>query len=493
MPILTPEKGEQEKAFVSRFLANAVASKAFPEEKQRAAIGYAVYRNSLVNDAPAAGPKFLKPSEDDDMNKFIEKFMLDPYTMGEFPNSNERRAIATFLWKDKENSDDVFKEGLLRSMSEPARPKPVQNAADDDEWPRPVTARFILPGLVHYEDLSDGQGSTILVQKPMLDKMLNSFIGKPVVNENHRPVHNRDFNMGNADGIVSKAWYNADDGYYYCDMLVWDPETRKNMESGYSVSCAYVVKEWNNEGGTFSNIPYQREAVDGEYTHMAIVSNPRYEQAHIFNAIKGGCMSILKMIFKGKDEKEQSIDLDTKTSLELGNGKSATIEEMANSYLAAEKLREEEAKKPKDDTLIDLGNGKKISLGDLKKQHAETLANAESSEMKKEHEDGDHKDYKENCGMCSKERKNAEDKEAKEKEEKDRQEAERKNAVERARKETEDAEGRRAAERLDNAARLRRGELGTPSVSTLDDGIQRGKAMFGFHDDLKQPAAPVAK
>ena len=87
-------------------------------------------------------------------------------------------------------------------------------------------------------------------------------------------------------GVVSNVWYNDKDGWYWCDGIIWD-ETAQNLitDKGWSVSCSYDVKLADDAGGTENNIPYDIEFLDGVFTHLAIVDNPRYERANIvFNS-----------------------------------------------------------------------------------------------------------------------------------------------------------------------------------------------------------------
>lgn len=54
---------------------------------------------------------------------------------------------------------------------------------------------------------------------------------------------------------------------------------------GWSVSCAYDYTKADTSGGTENNIPYDIEFLDGEFNHLALVDNPRYEGANIvFNS-----------------------------------------------------------------------------------------------------------------------------------------------------------------------------------------------------------------
>lgn len=109
-------------------------------------------------------------------------------------------------------------------------------------------------------------------------------VGVPVI------INHKDITAKNANdervGVVSNVWFDDKDGWYWCDGVIWD-ETAQNLitNKGWSVSCSYDVKLADDAGGTENNIPYDIEFLDGVFTHLAIVDNPRYERANIvFNS-----------------------------------------------------------------------------------------------------------------------------------------------------------------------------------------------------------------
>lgn len=109
-------------------------------------------------------------------------------------------------------------------------------------------------------------------------------VGVPVI------INHKDLNKENADdervGVVNSVWYDEKDGWYWCDGIIWD-ETAQNLitDKNWSVSCSYDVKTANDEGGSENNIKYDMEFLDGVFTHLALVDNPRYERANIvFNS-----------------------------------------------------------------------------------------------------------------------------------------------------------------------------------------------------------------
>ena len=109
-------------------------------------------------------------------------------------------------------------------------------------------------------------------------------VGVPVI------INHKDITAKNADdervGVVNSVWYDDKDGWYWCDGIIWD-ETAQNLitDQNWSVSCSYDVKTANDEGGSENNIKYDMEFLDGVFTHLALVDNPRYERANIvFNS-----------------------------------------------------------------------------------------------------------------------------------------------------------------------------------------------------------------
>ena len=126
-----------------------------------------------------------------------------------------------------------------------------------------------------------GQYGNALIQKKNLDKFVHTLRNKPVV------INHKD-NIGDDDkvGEVFNVWYNPEDGWYWCDGIITD-KTAQNLieDKKWSVSCSYDFTKYDDKGGTENNIPYDIEFLDGEFSHLAIVDNPRYEGANIvFNS-----------------------------------------------------------------------------------------------------------------------------------------------------------------------------------------------------------------
>lgn len=144
---------------------------------------------------------------------------------------------------------------------------------DDSQKGRPFKSRFIQAGIAGYPK----QFGNVLITKETLDKFVNTLVDKPVI-INHKDEIKKEDEVGK----VTKVWFNSEDGWFWCEGYLTD-ETAINLikDKGWSVSCSYDVLLLDDEGGTENNIKYDKEFLNGKFTHLAIVENPRYERANI--------------------------------------------------------------------------------------------------------------------------------------------------------------------------------------------------------------------
>lgn len=267
--------------------------------------------------------------------------------------------------------------------------------------PESYRAYYIEPGLADYT--AEGIG-VVLVQKPALDAMMSTYVGKPVVNLEHTDLEPEElFNMSVekvkdfADGVIAAAGYDAEKGWYWTDMMIWDEETLKNIKNGFSVSCAYDVTEADEKGGTYHNVPYDEEVLKGEALHMAIVPNPRYEQAWIIKNSKSE-EDNLKIVFKKKDKKapvekktvknmepeKKKDDEETMENMtgyvENEKGEQVPIEELANMYREKMATKNSGKKYNADDEVT--VDGKKMTVREMMSaiEEEEEIENAEPAQ-----------------------------------------------------------------------------------------------------------------
>lgn len=373
------------------------------------------------------------PNSGESEKEFVSRFMSSTEAISDYPDEKQRSAVAY----------SMFKHRISLNNSE--------------DWPKAYSCKFIEPGLVHYNEENIG---TVLVKKEALDKMAQSFVGKPVINEIHKEVDPGFYESGEADGIVTKVYFNQTDGWYWAEFLVWDPATMMNCENkAYSVSCAYNISQADDRQGVHNNIPYTQEVIDGAYTHLAVVANPRYEGARIiYNSKGGGHMKFLKFwkSKKEKDEVKNASEVNIENAMVNVDGKEVAVKELIAVHNATE------GKKPEmlsEETVIEL-DGKEMPLKNLMDTYRK-VKNAEDEDKKK-----------------ADEAKNAE-------EEKKKKAEEAKNAEEADKKKKEDemknAKGEENFEALENAARGR-GEPQQPQIMSRRQMALEGAKRYGKKD-----------
>lgn len=231
-------------------------------------------------------------------------------------------------------------------------------------------AYYIEPGLADYS--AEGIG-LVLVQKPALDKMAPTFVGKPIVNFSHTDLEPEElFDLDPeeiekfADGVIGNQGIDDETGWYWADMLVWDDETQHNIDvNGFTVSCAYDVTH-SLSGGTYHNVQYDSEVSDGVYKHMAIVDNPRYEGAWVIQNSKSKEDAVFK-----KNRRNNEMDEPKEESMDNGyeeegyvmreDGSKMSMNELVNKY---REMKSSEGKMYNADDIINV-DGEDVSVRDM--------------------------------------------------------------------------------------------------------------------------------
>jgi hypothetical protein len=323
------------------------------------------------------------------------------------------------------------------------------------EMPKIYYCRHFQAGIVGYQD------ETVLVDTDAIINMLPSGKAKPVY-VFHQNV-NLDKLQAEAAGYITDAFYNEKDGWGWFKFIAVSDEAHSAIRKGWRVSNAYTPTRFAG-GGTKNNLPYDREILDGEFTHLAIVPDPRYEDAKIFTpdefkayqAEKQKSISeihnskqpqkdkpMLKF-FKTKTEEVAADDIDSDTMIELSNGQTATVAEMVNALTA-----EKQAKKEPATVMVD---GEKMLVSDLVKKFE--LLNAKAKKNEDDAVDDDESDAKENES----------DEEDKENEDDDDSMKEKKN--------------QKHFDDLKNARELSMTHKQVQTISTMTDRVALGKSRY---------------
>ena len=153
-------------------------------------------------------------------------------------------------------------------------------------WPTTYSCKLMEAGIISYED--SGAGIAYLT-KQTIDKIAPSIIGKPVVvrhqkvtPENHDKV---------AVGYVTGVHFEPADAWFYVDFMIISDEVEPIDRDGCvvfkapdgeildGISGAYDVIN-TADGGVWHDIKFDAEILDGSFTHLALVVNPRYEETN---------------------------------------------------------------------------------------------------------------------------------------------------------------------------------------------------------------------
>lgn len=301
--------------------------------------------------------------------------------------------------------------------------------------PKIYYCRHIAPGVCGYND------ETIFIGEECLKNMDKTFAGKPLYVE-HQQVdleHLRE----TADGYVIESFYLPEDGSHWAKIIVVSDKGHEAVNKGWAVSNAYMPDNFGGEG-EWHNIPYNREITDAHYTHLAIVENPRYEEATIMtpeefkqyksskkeqlNQLQNSKQGV-KTMFKLFTKKEVTNSEDiSKAMVELSNGKTISIQEMINAV--EEDIKAKEAAKNKKNAEEELlekvvkVNGEDVSVKELIQCYESAKKNADE-DKDKENEDEEKDEKKSKKNKCNEDKEDEEKKDKKnEDEDKDEEENE---------------------------------------------------------------------
>ena len=284
------------------------------------------------------------------------------------------------------------------------------------QYPKVFFARHIGEGVVSYKN-TDGGEDIFFIGNDTLKKMNASFTGKPVYIQ-HQEVPLSQMKE-RAVGYVVESFYLPEDGKQWLKMLITDDEAFEVIQNGWKVSNAYNVKDLG-AGGVWHNIPYKREILDGEYEHLALVADPRYEEAVIMTpedfksykeakkkeidamSLDNSKKAVIKKSVENNKERKTMFQFFTKKKVEnmegvalqdvevqLENGSSMKIGDIVKSV--EEQLKKQATETPIEEKTV-MVNGKEVTISALIKMYNEQ----EKSESEKDEEGKDGKDGKAN-------------------------------------------------------------------------------------------------
>jgi hypothetical protein len=283
-------------------------------------------------------------------------------------------------------------------------------------------------GLCKYTD------ETVLVTKEFLEKLAPTMQGIPVVLD-HPDIRITDQNIGTLPvvGRVADMHFDAENDVWLAHFVIDNAKAVELLQQGYGVSTAWIGTKYAG-GGTFNNCPYDREAVEGRYEHLAIVQNPRYEMAVgpiflnakdrqndnnkviINNDIeKKGNNSMFGKVWKKITQREELMTNSNEEFVVEIDGVEKPLKDFIADFKANAKKNEEEKEESKYDV-----DGEKMTVNELISayKNLKVKKNEDDEAEKKKKEDETKKNEEEEKEEEEKETKKNEEKEKDEKDEK---------------------------------------------------------------------------
>jgi hypothetical protein len=256
------------------------------------------------------------------------------------------------------------------------------------------------PGPVRYDEIvnpiTNQKGMTLLLDNEGIAALRKSFVGKFVYNYVHKKDARPSDVKGDAVGVVTGNVYNAETGWDDVSFILWDTKAVENVESKkYALSNSYspII---DGVPGVHHNLPYDAKVIGGEYDHLAIVPNPRYEGSKIeavhnsketnTMADKPTLLQKVKMLLK-IGEVDNSVEVDSTSKLKVGEVE-VTLGDLMTAHMTIENAKAAEAavKAISDETVITLENGKTATVKEMKADFlalkAASVKNAEEEKPK---------------------------------------------------------------------------------------------------------------
>lgn len=257
------------------------------------------------------------------------------------------------------------------------------------------------PGVAQYDD--PGHDSfRIFINEDTIRKMNPTFAGRPIFVEHVEGVdEDVDAVRKEADGWVLESFFNESDGKTWAKFIIVSDKGMRAIRNGWRLSNAYVPKGFG-QGGVWNGVTYQKEITDGEYEHLAIVQNPRYDESVIMNPeefkqYNADKMVELKTLANSKKETkmglkffkrakvENGLELeDTMVELELSK-KQLSLKEIINGYDKVLNMHGY----ANGDHLVKVGDKDEMSVNDLVKAYHAAKNDLEAMKKGKEDKDED--------------------------------------------------------------------------------------------------------
>lgn len=357
------------------------------------------------------------------------------------------------------------------------------------------------PGVAEYQDSPDQEPYRVFLNEDTLRKMDSTFKIKPVFVQ-HVDYVDQNINelRKEADGWVIRSFFNEADGKHWVEFLTLTDEAERAIKNGWKLSNAYLPTKFN-AGGLWNGVSYAKEVLDGEYEHLAIVQNPRYEESVImtpdeFKKYNESQILELQRLANSKGEKKMKLSFFKRSKVENAiDPELLVVLPKSNREISITTLINEmdEKEVDKNSGLADMSHkvkmddGSYCNVGELMTKHkavCDELEAMKSKKMDEKEEELDVTEEEDDVDSESVKKENVDEKhpedvvhdegdkesklkmDAEDDEEKEMKEAKKKNALEKAR-------------RLKNAHLKKIENEEAPVIELSIDRVIRGKARYG--------------
>lgn len=217
----------------------------------------------------------------------------------------------------------------------------IQNAS---QRPQRFFGLHMVEGVAEYRE-PDKNPYRIFVGEEAIKNMDPTFEGRPVYVHHVGEVDLENI-QNEADGFVVRSFFNKSDGKHWVEFLVVSDRGHEAIKKKWKLSNAYIPKDMVG-GGLWHGVEYDKEVKRGEYEHLAIVPNPRYEESVImtpdeFKAYNDGKELELKKLTNSKqgvkgmfkffkrEKVENSAELESTMVVLPKSGKEMSITQIIN-------------------------------------------------------------------------------------------------------------------------------------------------------------------
>lgn len=262
------------------------------------------------------------------------------------------------------------------------------------------------PGVAEYQEPGKDP-YRVFLNEDTIRSMDPSFAGRPIFVEHVDEVDSDiDELRKEADGWVIESFYNSADGKHWVKFIVVSERGERGIRNGLRLSNAYMPLT-EGQGGLWNGVQYAKEITSGEYEHLAIVKNPRYEESVImtpdeFKKYNDDKLVELKRLSNSKDDKkgitkmafkifkrskvENAIDPDLSVVLPK-SGRELTINQLVNEMDDMEQKKKDNAVEADHAHMVKLHDGSMCNVGELLEKHKamhDELESMKGNEVEKE-------------------------------------------------------------------------------------------------------------